>query len=108
METIVHTPPLLIPRLDLLTIEVPNDSISEFKKEDLPSNWKQYPAPDILAQLGQNWVRSMETIALRVPSCIVDQVNNIILNCTHPEYDSRVEIKNIEEFFFDRRLSNMS
>ncbi|GAB3660828.1 hypothetical protein GCM10028791_34940 [Echinicola sediminis] len=37
LETIVHTPPMLIPNLDILTLEIP-DSIIELKIESLPKN----------------------------------------------------------------------
>ena len=52
LETIVHTPAMLVPDLDVLTLEIPNDSIAEIKIKDLPKNWIDYPAPSILAKIG--------------------------------------------------------
>jgi len=71
LETIVHTPPMIVPDLDILTLEIPDDSITEIKIEDLPKNWIDYPAPSVLAQIGEDWVDKGETITLKVPSCIV-------------------------------------
>lgn len=103
LETIVHTPPLLIPALDLLILEIPADSITELTARQLPSNWQDYPAPAILAQLGEKWVQEGETITLKVPSCIVPSAHNYLLNCRHPEY-SRVKLIERSAFRFDGRL----
>lgn len=48
LETLVHIPSMIIPQMDILTIEIPDDSIKEFKIGELPPNWRQYPAPSIL------------------------------------------------------------
>ena len=103
LETIVHTPPLMIPDLDILTIEIPNESITEFKISDLPTNWTQYPAPTILTEIGEKWIRKGETIALKVPSCIIHTSHNYILNCAHKDY-KKVNVLDHREFFFDMRL----
>ena len=103
LETIVHTPPLMIPDLDILTIEIPNESITELKVSDLPTNWTQYPAPTILTEIGENWIRKGETIALKVPSCIIHTSYNYILNCKHKDY-KKVKVLDHREFLFDMRL----
>jgi len=103
LENIVHIPPLLIPNLDILTIEIPNDSITELKPNDLPANWQQYPSPSILSEIGQQWIDSNSTIALKVPSCILDSSYNYILNCKHKNY-RKVRIIDQKEFHFDIRL----
>ncbi|WP_339881381.1 RES domain-containing protein [uncultured Algoriphagus sp.] len=104
LETIVHTPPSFIPELDILTIEIPDNSIQEIKIEDLPDNWTNYPAPAILAELAENWIESNKSIALKVPSCIIHSSNNYILNCRHPAY-YKVKIIDQSGFHFDSRLA---
>ena len=103
LEYIVHVPPLLMPKLDMLTIEIPGNSIKELKPKDLPSNWNQYPAPSILAEIGQEWIENNSTIALKVPSCIIETSNNYILNCNHKDY-GMVRIIEQKEFHLDTRL----
>jgi RES domain-containing protein len=71
LETIVHTPPAIIPALEILTIEIPDDSIEILSINDLPDNWTNYPAPEILAEIAENWIDSNKSIALKVPSCII-------------------------------------
>lgn len=103
LETLVHTPPLLIPELDILTLEIPDDSITKIEIADLPENWNVYPAPVILSEIGEKWIREGNTIALKVPSCIIHSSHNYILNCRHPEY-SKVRIVERKHFKFDSRL----
>jgi RES domain-containing protein len=103
LETIVHIPHAMIPALSILTIEIPNNSIQEIKIKDLPSNWANYPAPSILAEITEKWVETAVSIALKVPSSIISSSSNFILNCRHPEYN-KVKIIALEEFHFDSRL----
>jgi RES domain-containing protein len=103
LETIVNTPPMLVPELDMLTIEIPDGSITELPTEDLPPNWSDYPAPTILSEIAEEWIRKGETLALKVPSCILHSSSNYILNCRHRDY-SHVRITEHREFRFDLRL----
>ena len=103
LETIVHIPPMLTPDLDILTLEIP-DSITVLDKDQLPSNWLDYPAPTILSEIAEQWVRESKTIALQVPSCIIHSASNYILNCRHPEYLKQVKILDRRDFHFDSRL----
>ena len=104
LETSVHSPPLLIPSLDLLILEIPENSIAELTISQLPSNWQDYPAPAILAQLGEKWVQEGKTITLKVPSCIVPSAHNYLLNCRHPDC-SRVKLIERSAFRFAGRLA---
>lgn len=103
LETIVHTPPLLIPELDILTLEIPDDSITAIDIAQLPENWTVYPAPAILSEIGERWIKEGKTLALRVPSSIIHSSHNYVLNCRHPEY-SKVKLIERKNFEFDTRL----
>ncbi len=105
LETIVHIPHMLIPDLDILTIEIPDDSITEIIAADLPPNWFRYPAPEILSEIGESWIEEGITLALKVPSCIIRTSFNYILNCNHKEFN-RVKIFDQSEFLFDPRLKS--
>lgn len=103
LENIVHNEPLFYPKLDILIIQIPDDSISILGIGDLPKSWSRFPAPTILAEIGQKWVDAAETIALKVPSSIIQTSSNIVLNCNHPRY-GEVEILEQKKFDFDLRL----
>lgn len=104
LENIVHIPPLLTPKLDVLTIEIPDNSITKLDIDDLPSNWLQFPAPTILSEIGQKWVDEGKYIGLKVPSCIIHSSFNVILNCAHKDYLKKIKILDQKEFYFDSRL----
>lgn len=103
LETIVNTPSLLVPELDMHTIEIPSDSITEIKTNQLPENWSDYPAPTILSEIAEEWVEEGKTIALKVPSCIIESASIYILNCHHIHF-SRIKFIKRENFHFDPRL----
>ena len=103
LETLVHTPSLLIPELDILTLDIPDNSITAIEITDLPKNWAVYPAPVILSEIGERWIKESITIALKVPSCIIYSAHNFILNCRHPEY-SKIRLIDQKKFKFDTRL----
>ncbi len=103
LETVVHTPPLLIPALEILTLEIPDDSITAIEKISLPKNWAVYPAPAILSEIGERWIKEGRTIAMKVPSCIIHSSYNYILNCRHSDY-SKVKLIDQKDFKFDSRL----
>ncbi len=103
LETIVHTPAMLIPELDILTIEIPDDSITALLPSELPANWASYPAPTILSEIGEFWIRNEKTIALKIPSCIIPTAFNYILNCNHKDYN-KVRIIEHSKFPLDSRL----
>jgi RES domain-containing protein len=103
LEAIVHIPPLMVPDLVLITLEIPDNSITEFEISILPKNWADYPAPTILSEMAERWIKEENTIALKVPSCIVQSSHNIILNCKHPDFN-KVKCMDQRDFYLDTRL----
>ncbi len=103
LETIVHTPLMIFPKLDIIILEIPDDSLTTIAIDMLPSNWASCPAPTVLSEIGEDWVNESKTIALKVPSCIIHSAHNIILNCRHKEF-SKVRLVDKKNFKFDSRL----
>ena len=105
LEVVVHTPPALVPKLDILTLEIPDDSITVLNQNALLDNWADYPAPTVLSEIGEAWVRQADAVALRVPSCVIHAMHNYLLNPRHPDY-SKVKLLSQEDFHFDPRLTS--
>ena len=40
--------------IDILSLEIPDDSITEIEIDQLPRNWTDYPAPTILSEIAEN------------------------------------------------------
>ena len=73
LETLVHTPLNLIPQTRSVTIfEMPDHlNVKQCDLSQLPQNWRAYPSPVELAQIGTRWFQQAVSVALRVPSSII-------------------------------------
>jgi RES domain-containing protein len=69
----------------------------------LPRDWRTHPAPPELQQIGDAWAKRGSSLALRVPSAVVPQQFNWLLNPEHSDF-ARLKIGKPEPFDFDLRL----
>jgi len=69
----------------------------------LPAAWRTWPAPAGLVAIGDEWARRKETLVLEVPSAIVPQERNYLVNPAHPKF-STLTISGAQPFTFDTRL----
>jgi RES domain-containing protein len=69
----------------------------------LPKNWRAYPGPVELQDLGSAWVSAGRSVALLVPSAVTKGENNVLLNPRHPEIAQLLQSPP-EPFEFDSRL----
>jgi len=104
-EILVHLSLQMLPQdYQVLEIEIPDDlAIQELKAEDLPSNWRDNPAPPDTRLLGDQFLKSGKTAIMRVPSAVVAGDYNILINPQHKSFKS-VKIKSISPFPIDIRL----
>ncbi len=105
VEYLVHVPLSIVPiHLSLATLQIPDKITPEkISISDLPSNWREYPAPSRLAELGTNWVTKNESLLFCVPSALIEHEFNILINPLHPDM-KHVSIFQIERYTFDKRL----
>jgi RES domain-containing protein len=107
LEYLVHIEPLLAPD-DLVAIEIslPDEQSlgTDVAPEQFPAgDWQQYPAPEWQAQLGDMWVDDSTFLWLAVPSAVVPQEYNILINPAHPRMVD-VRVVSRRSFSFDKRL----
>jgi RES domain-containing protein len=104
LELLVHLESdHLLSRYVAIPVDIPADQLEDVDRSLMPKSWRTYPAPRILAKLGDAWVASGSSLAMRVPSAVVPMESNILLNPTHPAM-SRVVIGKPAPFRFDERL----
>jgi RES domain-containing protein len=106
LEFLVHVSllPILPNNLSIACLDIPDGILAErISVADLPDNWRDYPAPPALADLGSEWAMAMRSLLLRVPSVVVVDEFNMLINPKHPDME-RVTISRVESFTFDRRL----
>jgi RES domain-containing protein len=105
VEYLVHVPAAYAPDdLAMATLEIPDDIVpEEVPTAVLPENWRRFPAPAPLADLGTAWALSRRSLLLRVPSAVVAREFNILISPDHPAMP-RVVFRQIEAYAFDDRL----
>ena len=87
LELLVHVDPEEMPTdLVALCLEGP-DSASQKRVsvEALPSDWSRILDHPACRRAGEDWVREGGAALLRVPSAIVPEEENVLLNPAHPE-----------------------
>ncbi len=105
LELLVHTDPDLIPN-DLRAFEI--DCPGSLKAElldvaTLPSNWRQIPNHPACRAIGDAWLKLRHHALLGVPSAVVPEELNYLINPAHP-HAAHVKVIRSRAFSFDERL----
>ncbi|WP_139922010.1 RES family NAD+ phosphorylase [Hymenobacter sp. DG01] len=105
LENVVHrSGEGLNDQFRVLVIDVSDDLvIEEIDLTQLPKNWEKASRYALCQPLGAAWYTARQSAVLRVPSSIIPQEYNYILNSRHPEF-KRIQIVGREEFSFDARI----
>lgn len=94
----------LPPDLLVLPAEIPEAlETSRVEVRALPPGWRSYPAPAALKTIGEEWIRKGETAVLFVPSAVIPEEDNILLNPLHPHFN-RIIVGKGRPFVFDPRI----
>lgn len=106
LETVVHRSAINISSpYKLLRISIDKKApIKEINRVDLPDNWMTMEAYVGLQEIGSKWYNSLETLVLKVPSSIIPQEHNYIINTKHPLFQTHIKLESIEDFAWDKRL----
>jgi len=111
LETFVHLPLLLrvdLPDMMAVQIEIPDEaSWREIDRAELPSNLIGEEAEQRCRELGDDWLAAHEHLVCTMPSIIVPQERNVMLNPAH-WLMAQVKIVSTERFRFDPRLATAS
>jgi RES domain-containing protein len=103
LEVCVHTAANDIPpSYTLLEVSVPARTSTEtVDVASLPRDWAE--KLEKTRAIGSEWLRSVRSALLRIPSAIIPATYNILLNPGHP--DSRqIQVTRLMEYPFDVRL----
>lgn len=91
LEIIVHADARLLPHYVAIPVHFNDDLVEVIEPGLLPGGWRTHPSPFGLKRIGDQWIDSMRTAVLRVPSAVVPQEWNYLLNPKHPDF-AAVEI----------------
>src|SRR5215211_7502410 len=95
-----------IPRaLSIATIEIPESNILALSTGDLPGNWNEVLAPAETKDFGTALLTAVKYPVIRIPSTIIPQEYNYILNPLHPE-SKKFKIVEAHDFIYDLRIKS--
>ena len=93
-----------IPRaLSVTTFEIPEDAIFQIATAKLPGDWLVCPAPSSTKDLGSSMLTELGHLVIKIPSAIVADEFNYLLNPAHPHYE-KIRILEVRDFVYDVRL----
>lgn len=88
------------PQIPYIVIEVPREVRAE-QAPELPESWRRNAA--VTQSIGDEWLERGRSAILLVPSAIVPEARNALLNPAHPAFDSIRVVERRNEAF-DLRL----
>ena len=90
----------------VMVIEVPNTLAIEIVSiETLPDDWFDFQQYGVCQRIGGEWLQKGESVVLRVPSAIIPNEQNYLLNPAHPDFH-RINLRHTEPFTFDPRIKD--
>ena len=103
LEMLVHITFDEIPtQFHLMHIKIPDNSpIVELKHGKLKKLWEE--DEEYTAWIGSEFIKGKKSICMIVPSAIIAEENNYLLNPLHPDY-KKIQIAQARPFNFDKRL----
>lgn len=87
-----------------LEIEIPDDiAMQEVHVRDLPAAWNAYPPQLGTQAIGDDFVQESSAAVLKVPSSIVPQEFNYLINPLHPQA-RKIKVRKTTPMVFDTRI----
>jgi RES domain-containing protein len=96
-------PPLMPGDLVIASLDIPDD-LRPAETPALPENWKTYPAPAELREIGDRFLREEQSALLFLPSVLVPEEQNVLINPKHPDFRRMVQRQLLSPFTYDSRL----
>ncbi|MCC6288341.1 MAG: RES family NAD+ phosphorylase [Chitinophagaceae bacterium] len=91
LESVVHMAGIPLVDYCMICLEIPDDKIMKTEIQDLPNNWYVNPAPGALGMVGDNFIKQNEHLAIEIPSAIMPEETNLLLNPNHTDF-SKVKV----------------
>ena len=98
-DTISTTPK----KLSIITLKAPDENHLIIKPAQLPENWNKAEVSEHTQSFGSALLDKAGYLIIRVPSVVIPQEYNYIINPVHPDM-KKVSIIDVSDFSFDTRL----
>jgi len=88
LEILVHLPTSrLLASYVAFRARLPDEAIETLDRAALPSNWRESPVSRSVQAVGDAWLQSESSLALRVPSAVVPAEDNVLINPNQPGFE---------------------
>ena len=105
IEMLVNLPgPKLLDDFVRIPVHIPLDLIIDLPLDQLPSDWNSRPVSPSIKTIGDRWVQKRKSAVLKVPSVVVPEEYNYLLNPNHPDFE-KITIGTPIPYRFDPRLA---
>lgn len=104
LEKLAHLGAAPRPPLVLVAVDIPDDAtVYDPGLAALPRGWSDLPTSAAAQAFGGAWLTHGAELAMKVPSAIVQEEANVVINPRHRDYH-HVKLTVMRPFSFDRRL----
>lgn len=106
LENVAHLNIKPTMKFEVMVISIADDErlFKRIRIKDLPKDWRSDTRYPTLQDIGSEWYITGESLILQVPSAIIPQEFNYIINTMHPDFLTSVSLVRNEEYFWDKRL----
>lgn len=91
-------------RLLEINLNITDKDIEEVRVEKLVKNWQSIEAYSQEQKIGSDWYKKSDKLILKVPSVVIPQEHNYVINTRHRDFEKKVKLELIEEIDFDKRI----
>jgi RES domain-containing protein len=86
-----------------IPVDFDKSLVETFDTSALPGEWDTYPPNTKTQLIGDNWITSLSSVFLKVPSVVIKEEFNYLINPLHPDF-KKLSIGKPEKISFDKRL----
>jgi RES domain-containing protein len=103
LESLVHLNPPMAFKYVAIPVEFDEAWVEVVTPAVLPPDWTEEPPPPSTQAMGDQWVKEARSAVLELPSVLIQEESNFLLNPAHPDF-KRVRFGKPTPFSFDPRL----
>jgi RES domain-containing protein len=92
---------------NIIIIEIPDDfQIQTVPLTDLADGWRNFRDYSICQQIGNAWFDAFDHPVLKVPSAVITQCHNYVINALHNDY-KKIKVVGVTELVPDVRIDDL-
>jgi RES domain-containing protein len=105
LENVVHRSRFGLNQFfNVMVIDCPDSvDIKTISLNNLPADWIDFNQMHVTQQIGDEWIKKQESVVMKVPSSIIEEEFNYLLNPEHPDFE-KVKLVKTAPFVFDQRI----